>query len=87
MPVIDERALMQAQWNPQRPRADLLAEFLAARREETALLETHNWTRLGVHAARGPISLGWMADYTLGHTWEHLSQMMRVRLAYETRKP
>jgi len=26
-----------------------------------------------------------VADYTLAHTFEHMSQMMRVRLNYETR--
>ena len=86
LPVIDERALMQAQWNPGRPRAGLLADFLAARQEEIALLEEHDWARPGVHATRGPISLGWIAHYALAHTWEHLSQMMRVRLSYETWK-
>jgi hypothetical protein len=86
LPVIDERALMQAEWNPQRPRADLLADFLSARAEEIALLEAHDWARPGVHATRGPITLGWVAEYALGHTWEHMSQMMRVRLAYEVRK-
>ena len=84
LPVIDETELMQK--SAAASRADLLADFLDARKEEIALLETHDWSRPGVHAKRGPISIGWIADYALAHTWEHLSQMMRVRLYHETRK-
>lgn len=84
LPVIDETELMQK--STLNSRADLLADFLDARREEIALLEQHDWSRPGVYQTRGPISMGWIAHYTLGHTWEHLSQMMRVRLNYETRK-
>jgi hypothetical protein len=87
LPVVDEGALMQAEWNPQHPRAALLDDFRAARREELALLEQHGWSRQGVHETRGPISSAWVAAYALAHTWEHLSQMMRVRLYYETRQP
>lgn len=84
LPVIDEKELMEK--SPVTSRAELLADFLDARKEEIALLEKHDWSRPGVHAARGPISMGWIAHYALGHTWEHLSQMMRVRLSYDTRK-
>jgi hypothetical protein len=86
LPLVDEVALMKREWNPDRPRAELLDDFLAARRDEIALLERNDWARPGVHESRGTISMGWVASYTLGHTWEHLSQMMRVRLSYETRK-
>jgi len=86
LPVIDERAIMQQEWDPKRPRAELLQDFLDARAEEITLLETGDWSRPGVHAARGPISMGWVAHYALGHTLEHMSQIMRVRLAYETRR-
>lgn len=86
LPVIDERAIMQREWNPRRPRAELLADFLEARYEELNLLGLGDWSRMGVHAARGPISMGWVAQYALGHTWEHMSQMMRARLDYETKK-
>jgi hypothetical protein len=84
LPVIDEKELMEK--SAATSRADLLADLLDARKEEIALLEKHDWSRPGVHQARGPISMGWTAHYALGHTWEHLSQMMRVRLNYETRK-
>ena len=82
--VIDEKELLEK--SPVNSRDELLADFRGARNEEIALLETHDWSRPGVHAARGPISMGWTAHYALGHTWEHLSQMMRVRLSHETRK-
>jgi hypothetical protein len=84
--LVDEPALMQQEFDPQRPRAELLAEFLAYREEELALLSNADWARPGVHAARGPITLAWMADYTWAHTLEHLSQMARVRLSYATRR-
>lgn len=84
LPVIDEKELMEK--SPVNSRDELLADFLGARNEEIALLEKHDWSRPGAHQARGPISMGWTAHYALGHTWEHLSQMMRVRLNYETRK-
>lgn len=82
LPAVDERGLMQREWDSRRPRTELLAIFAEDRRAELALLEVGDWARMGRHAKRGPISLGWMAHYTLGHTWEHLSQMMRVRLNY-----
>ena len=85
LPLVDEVALMQREWNPRRPRAELLREFLADRADEMALLEPADWSRPGAHATRGPITLGWVVDYALAHTFEHMSQMMRVRLNYETR--
>jgi hypothetical protein len=84
LPVVDENELMRQ--GAAASRADRLADFVDARREEITLLEQHDWARPGVHQTRGPISMGWIAHYALGHTWEHLSQMMRVRLNYETRK-
>jgi len=78
-------ALQREHWNPGRSRDDLLADFLADRGAELALLKAHPWDRPGVHGALGPISVGWVAQYALGHTWEHLSQMMRVRLFYAVR--
>jgi hypothetical protein len=87
LPVIDEVALQRAHWDAARPRDDLLAGFLADRRAELALLEAHPWDRPGVHGALGPISIGWVAQYAMGHTWEHLSQMLRVRLYYTVRGP
>jgi hypothetical protein len=86
LPVVDETALFAEARALNRSRADLLRDFLADRAAEIALLENADWSRPGTHAARGPITLGWVADYALGHTYEHLSQMMRVRLSYETKK-
>lgn len=86
LPVVDEAAVMKAEWNPERSRSDLLAEFMVYRHEEHEILEQADWARMGVHAVRGPITLGWMAHYTLAHTYEHLSQMMRVRLYHAVRK-
>jgi hypothetical protein len=85
LPVIDEVALQKAEWRADRSRAALLAAFVADRQAELALLAEHDWDRIGVHAALGPMSLGWVAQYALGHTWEHASQMLRVRLRYELR--
>ena len=86
LPAVDETELLQAARKLNPTRADLLKDFLADRAAEIALLENADWSRAGTHAVRGPITLGWVADYALGHTYEHLSQMMRVRLNYETKK-
>ena len=72
--------------HPERPIKDLLAGFLSDRQAELAVLEAQPWDRPGVHERLGPISIGWTADYALGHTWEHLSQMLRVRLYHAVRK-
>ena len=87
LPVVDETALLRSEWRPERPRADLLAAFTADRQAELALLVAHDWDRPGVHETNGPISMGWVAQYAMGHTWEHLSQMLRVRLRHELRRP
>ena len=86
LPSIDETELMQAALKLNPARAGLLKDFLADRAEEIALLEKADWTRSGTHELRGPITLGLVADYALAHTYEHLSQMMRVRLNYATKK-
>lgn len=85
LPLVDEAALQREQWNPHRPRAELLADFVAARQAELDLLTQFDWSRPGQHPVRGRISIGWIASYALAHTLEHLSQMMRVRLYSEAR--
>jgi hypothetical protein len=87
LPLVDENALMLSEWRPERPRADLLAAFTADREAELALLAGSDWDRPGVHETNGPISIGWVAQYAMGHTWEHLSQMLRVRLRHALRRP
>jgi hypothetical protein len=82
--AFDEVAYHREHWNPAEPAADMLADYLDSRREIIALLEAApDWSRHGLHAARGPVSLEWQADYTIAHTWDHMSQMSRVRLARE----
>ncbi len=83
LPWVDEVALQREQWNPQRPRTELLADYASARQAEIELLEQSNWARPGQHPRRGPISMGWIATYAMAHTLEHLSQMIRARLFYE----
>ena len=86
LPAFDEQAHHKEHWNPDEPIQNILADFVADRAAEAALLESAGWSRTGVHAVRGPITLGWLAEYTTGHLWEHLSQIIRVRLNYATRK-
>ena len=82
--VFDETQYHKDHWNADEPLEEILADFVSARAEiVAALASAADWSRAGTHAIRGPVSLRWQADYALGHTWEHLSQMMRVRLAYE----
>jgi DinB superfamily len=82
--LFDEEAYHKEHWNGEEPLGDMLAAYQAARAEIIQLLEAApDWSRIGVHATRGPVSLQWQADYTIAHTWDHLSQMARVRLARE----
>ena len=82
----DEAAHHKKHWNPGEPIQKILTDFVEDRAAEVGLLQSSDWSRTAVHAVRGPITLGWQADYVLGHTWEHLSQIMRVRLDYATKK-
>ncbi len=84
---VDEPEIMKREWNPKRSRDELLKEYLGYREQELTLLGKADWARPGVHATRGPVTLGWLACYALSHTHEHLSQMMQVRLNYENKKP
>jgi uncharacterized damage-inducible protein DinB len=86
LPLVDEAAHHRRLWKAETPLADLLADFVTDRAQEVVVLErTADWSRIGVHEVRGPVSLAWLAEYTIGHTWEHLAQIMRARLAYHTR--
>ena len=87
LPVVDEVALQKEHFNPDRPRDELLNAFLADRQAELELLEQVDWSRPGVHETNGPIDIDWVAQYAMGHTWEHLSQMVRVRLRHALRQP
>lgn len=84
LPFFDEAAYHKDHWNAAEPIQDILAEFVADRAAEVALLETADWSRTGLHETRGPLTLDWQANYIVNHTWEHLSQIMRVRLNYAT---
>lgn len=87
LPLFDEAAYHQAHWDAAEPLDQILADFVTARSAEIALLEAAaDWGRAGVHQTRGPVTLAWLAEYALGHTWEHLAQIMRVRLSWETRR-
>lgn len=81
----DEQAHQKEHWRADEPVQKILADFVEDRAAEIALLERADWSRIGQHPVRGPITLAWLADYTVGHTWEHLSQIMRVRLSYAVR--
>lgn len=82
LPNFDEFAYHREHWRAEEPVTEILPDFLAARAELVALLQTADWSRTGSHEERGPISLDWLAAYVCNHTWEHLSQLMRVRLNY-----
>ncbi len=87
LPFFDEVVYQKEHWNPGESIQTMLADFVADRAAEVTLLETADWARPGQHPVRGPITLDWLASYVVNHTWEHLSQIMRVRLNYATRKP
>jgi hypothetical protein len=81
----DEVKYHQDHWSPDEPPEAILGEFVSIRAEMIALLTpaSADWSRIGIHARRGPVSLEWQANYAVGHTWEHLSQIVRARLAFE----
>jgi hypothetical protein len=82
LPVVDEVALQKQELRAERTRDDLVAAFLADRQSELELLEQVDWSRPGVHETNGPLDIAWVAQYAMGHTWEHMSQMVRVRLRH-----
>jgi hypothetical protein len=82
LPFFDELAYHRDHWRAEEPVDTILPDFLAARAELVSLLESADWARTGTHEERGPLNLDWLATYTVNHTWEHLSQLMRVRLNY-----
>lgn len=82
LPNFDEFAYHRDHWRADEPLDTILPDFLAARAELVSLLESADWSRTGTHEERGPLSLEWLASYAVNHTWEHLSQLMRVRLNY-----
>jgi hypothetical protein len=84
LPFFDEGAYHQEHWNPTEPIQTILADFVTDRAAEVVVLETADWSRAGVHPTRGPLTLDWQANYIVNHTWEHLSQIMRVRLNHAT---
>jgi len=77
--IFDETEYMKQHSASKTTIQQLLADFVDARAQEIALLENADGSRTGQHPSRGAISAQWLAEYALGHTWEHLSQMMRVR--------
>lgn len=77
--LFDETEYMKQNAQNKTTIQQLLATFVEARRQEVAILENVDWARTGQHPTRGQINLQWLAEYTVGHTWEHMSQMMRVR--------
>jgi hypothetical protein len=81
----DEVGYHKDHWNPDEPVQTLLADFVNDRAQEVAHLQQADWSRTGNHETRGPLTLDWLATYALNHTWEHLSQIMRVRLNYIAR--
>lgn len=86
LPFFDEVAYHREHWSPDEPVQKILADFVADRAAVVSILETADWSRTGLHEQRGPITLDWLASYTVNHLWEHLSQIMRVRLNYLTRQ-
>lgn len=84
MANFDEVTYHREHWNAEEPADAILDQYVSARNEIVELMAgAPDWGRQGVHEVRGPITIGWQAEYALGHTWEHLSQIMRVRLARE----
>ena len=72
----DELWAIERDYRGQHPRM-AFEEFRDARRRLVAYLEAlpeEAWTRTGVHAAFGEISVQWLADHICDHDAEHLAQ-------------
>jgi hypothetical protein len=78
----DEVAYHKEHYSPGEPLQNMLADFVADRAAIVSILASADWSRVGVHETRGPLTLDWLAGYTANHLWEHLSQILRVRLNY-----
>jgi len=72
-------------YNPQQPLAEMLADFVDARREMIKLLESESdWSRSGFHEGwQKRYSIAFLAEYTVHHTWEHLNQISVTQIDYE----
>ena len=84
----DEIGWHQAHYDPGRPSADLLADFVNARQQEIDRLRgAADWTRWGWHETiQKRHTLDYLARYALNHTWEHLNQIATTQLHCELAK-
>ena len=81
----DGEAWHAQHYDPQRPVAELLADFAEARREMIAAIEVEpDWSRDGFHEGwQKRYGIALLAEYTIHHTWEHLNQIANTQIAYE----
>lgn len=69
-------------YSPDEQTANIIKEFLAARRKLVKLLrETRDsdWKRYAVHPEYGNISIEYIALHTHNHTLDHLSQLLNAQ--------
>ncbi|MGA9533497.1 MAG: DinB family protein [Anaerolineales bacterium] len=78
LPDWDGTGWMANAYSPDRPMADILAEYAAARRSVGARLSDipmENWNRVGTHPTRGRRTALWWLEYTVAHAKDHLAQL------------
>jgi hypothetical protein len=78
LPDWDETGWMANAYSPDRPLAEMMVEYAAARQVVAdRLVDTpmEDWNRVGFHPARGRRTALWWLEYTVAHAKDHLAQL------------
>lgn len=78
VPNFDQDAWQREHYSPSEPLKKMLADFRSARRKQIVLLRKttdKDWDRTAQHPEYGVISVNWLVNHNVNHTFEHLSQI------------
>ncbi len=78
VPNFDQDAWQREHYSPTEPLKKMLADFRSARRKQIVLLRKttdKDWDRTARHPEYGVISVNWLVNHNVNHTFEHLSQI------------
>ncbi len=78
VPNFDQDAWQREHYSPTEPFKKMLADFRSARRKQIVLLRKttdKDWDRTARHPEYGVISVNWLVNHNVNHTFEHLSQI------------
>lgn len=74
----DQEAWHREHYSATEPLKKILVEFRSARRKQIALLRKtrdKEWLRTARHPEYGTISVEWLVNHNVNHTFEHVSQI------------